>query len=106
MLRLACLASLLTSPAMAGVLPITGTYCGEDDFVNANGEYTDVSECRFVSVIETGSTWYVVTVKCRDGASGRLRVDSVATSKAFRSVTRTTPANLCVSTDARGKSAS
>jgi|SRR6478672_9726624 len=65
---------LLTSPAFAaGVLPITGTYCGEDLLIDSKGWHGE-EECRFTKLTETGPTWFIVSMKCDTSEPGRLRV--------------------------------
>ena len=59
---------LLTSPAFAaGVLPITGTYCGEDLLIDSKSWHGE-EECRFTKLLKTGPTWYLVSAACEGGA--------------------------------------
>lgn len=66
--------ALGVSPAFAGVLPLTGNYCGEDQALNADTFHaSEDTDCRLARIVETGPTWWIVSVSCPSGAS-KLRV--------------------------------
>ncbi len=62
-----------TTPALAGVLPIAGPYCGEDILIKSSGSIGE-EDCRFTKLIKTGPTWYIVSQTCAVTGKGTMRV--------------------------------
>ncbi len=58
----------LTSSAMAGVLPVSGSYCGSGDnadiVLDADGFGGNEDGCLFTRVLEKGKNWWVVGQEC------------------------------------------
>lgn len=56
-----------TVPALAGVLPIDGRYCGEDLGVSASSIGGEDGSCALTRITASGSNWWLVRAKCDDG---------------------------------------
>ena len=57
-------------PAAAGVLPIKGSYCNdEESAVDTDGYWSEVGNSLFDKIVTSGSNWWVVSYKGETGTS-------------------------------------
>ena len=78
-------AAMFVSPALAGVLPVRGKYCGSGDnadlVLDTNGLGGEQDGCVFKSVLSSGPHWWVVSQECSntdDTPKSKIRLSGKA----------------------------
>ncbi len=71
LIALAAVAAL-TGNAFAGVLPVTGNFCGSGDnadiILDSDGIRGNEDGCTFGKIVSSGHRWWVVTQECSNTA--------------------------------------